>query len=199
AVGAGTSTISATQGSITGTTTLTVPALASIGVIPANPSVLPGGTQQFTATGTYVGGGTLNITSQVTWSSSSTSVATINSSSGLATAVGAGTSTISATQGSITGTTTFTVPALSSIAITPSAPTINVNATQQFTATGTYQGGSTQNISSQVTWGSSNTSVATINTSGLATALTGGSTTISGVQGGVTGSTTLNVQGSAFN
>src|SRR5208282_3128543 len=179
AVGAGTSTISATQGSITGTTTLTVPALASIGVTPANPSVLPGGTQQFTATGTYVGGGTLNITSQVTWSSSSTSVATINSSSGLATAVGAGTSTISATQGSITGTTTFTVPALSSIAITPSAPTINVNATQQFTATGTYQGGSTQNISSQVTWGSSNTSVATINTSGLAT--------------------TLNVQGSAFN
>jgi uncharacterized protein YjdB len=199
AVNSGSSTISATQGSVTGTTTLTVPALSSIAVTPANPSVLPGGTQQFVATGTYVGGGTETITGQVTWSSGTTSVATINSSSGLATAVNSGSSTISATQGSVTGTTTLTVPALSSIAITPAAPTINVNATQQFTATGTYVGGGTQNISSQVTWGSSNTSVATITTGGLATALLAGSTTISGVQSGITGSTTLSVQGSAYN
>src|SRR5208282_6033908 len=198
AQGAGSTTITATLSGISGSTTVMVPALVSIGLTPANPSVLPCGTQPFVATGTYQNNGTQTITGQVSWSSATTSVATINTS-GLATAVGTGSSTISATQGSITGTTTLTVPALSSIAITPSAPTINVNATQQFTATGTYQGGSTQNISSQVTWGSSNTSVATINTSGLATALTGGSTTISGVQGGVTGSTTLNVQGSAFN
>src|SRR5208282_6926204 len=85
AVGAGTTTITATLSGVSGTTTVTVPELASIAVTPANPSVLPGGTQQFTATGTYVGGGTLNITSQVTWSSLSISVATINSSSGLAT------------------------------------------------------------------------------------------------------------------
>ncbi|MGD1211782.1 MAG: DUF4082 domain-containing protein, partial [Candidatus Acidiferrales bacterium] len=194
AVGAGSSTITATLSGISGTTTVTVPALSSIAVTPANPSVLPGGTQQFTATGTYVGGGTLNITSQVTWSSLSTSVATINSSGGLATAVNSGSSTISATQGSVTGTTTLTVPALPSIVVTPSAPTINAGATQQFTATGTYQGGGTQNITSQVTWSSSNTAFATINSSGLATALSGGTTTISAVQGSITGSTTLTVQ-----
>ena len=64
-------------------------------------------------------------------------------------------------------------PTLSSISLTPSNATIATGATQQFTAMGTYSDGSTQNITSQVAWGSSNSSVATISTSGLATA-TGG-------------------------
>jgi uncharacterized protein YjdB len=194
AVGAGSTTITATLSGISGTTTVTVPALSSIGVTPANPSVLPGGTQQFVATGTYVGGGTETITGQVTWSSGTTSVATINSSSGLATAVNSVSSTISATQGSVTGTTTLTVPALSSIAVTPSSPTILPGATQQMTATGTYQGGGTQNISSQVTWSSGTTSVATVSSGGVVTAVTAGTSTITATLNGVMGSTVATVQ-----
>ncbi|MGH9895842.1 MAG: DUF4082 domain-containing protein, partial [bacterium] len=87
-----------------------------------------------------------------------------------------------------------TAPTLASIAVTPANPTIQTSATQQFTATGTYSDSSTQNITTQVTWDSSNTAVATINSAGLATAGTGaGSTTISATSGAVSGNTTLTV------
>ena len=57
-------------------------------------------------------------------------------------------------------------PTLTSIAVTPANPSILTGASQQFTATGTYSDGSTQNITSQATWTSSNTGVATINAEG---------------------------------
>jgi len=92
--------------------------LVSISVTPANPSLPVGGTQQFAASGTYSDGTSHDITTQATWSSSSTSVATINSS-GLATAVAEGTSTINATSGSISGKTSLTVSGGLSPALKP--------------------------------------------------------------------------------
>jgi len=128
AVAAGTSTISATYGGQTGSTTLTVtPAtLQSIAITPANPSIANGSTQQFTATGTYSDGTTQNLTTTVTWSSSSTGVATISNSAGskgLATAVGAGTTTITGTSGSVSNHTTLTVTGSSTVSMTWDAPT----------------------------------------------------------------------------
>jgi hypothetical protein len=87
-----------------------------------------------------------------------------------------------------------TAPTLNSIAVTPSGATVPAGATQQFTATGTYSDGSTANITSQVTWASSNTGVATIAAGGLATGVAAGSTTISATQAGITGNTVLTVQ-----
>jgi Domain of unknown function (DUF4082)/Domain of unknown function (DUF1929)/Bacterial Ig-like domain (group 2) len=84
-------------------------------------------------------------------------------------------------------------PPLSSIAVTPSNPTVTVGGTQQFTATGTYSDASTQNLTSQVTWNSSNTGAATVTAGGLATAGATGTTTISAALGSVTGSTSLTV------
>ncbi len=85
-------------------------------------------------------------------------------------------------------------PTISSIAVTPATPTISTGITQPFTATGTYSNSSTQNLTSQVAWTSSSTSVATINSTGLATAVNAGSTTISATLGTVVGSTNLIVQ-----
>jgi hypothetical protein len=82
----------------------------------------------------------------------------------------------------------------SSIVVTPTTPTISTGTTQSFTATSTYANGFTQNVTSQVAWTSSSTSVATINGAGLATAGTAGSTTISATLSTVTGSTNLTVQ-----
>ena len=119
---------------------------------------------------------------------------------GLATGVGAGTTTISATLNGFSGNTGLTVqaappaPTLSSIAVTPANPTILTGATQQFTATGTYSNNSTQNLTTQVTWASSSTAVATIGTGGLATGVSAGTTTISATLSGVPGSTGLTVQ-----
>ncbi len=195
-VAQGTTTITAISGSISATTVLTVTpaALVSIAVTPAIPSIPLGTTQQFTATGSYSDGSTQNITSTAQWSSSNTSVATINAS-GLASSVGQGSTTITATSGSISSSTTLTVTAavLVSIAVNPANSTLGSGVTQQFTATGTYSDGSTQNLTSSATWASSATNVATINSAGLATTVSAGSTTISATSGSITGSTTLTV------
>src|SRR5205823_3807949 len=124
-----TSEISASSGGVTGSTTLAVgPAtLVSIAVTPANPTITKGTTQQFTATGTYTDGSTLDVTSSVTWVSSTTSVATITAG-GLATGAAPGTSQISATSAGVTGSTTLTVgpAALVSIAVTPANQTVKI-------------------------------------------------------------------------
>jgi hypothetical protein len=83
---------------------------------------------------------------------------------------------------------------LTSIAVTPANPSIKAGSTQQFKATGTYSDNSTQDITSQVSWSSSNTAVATINGAGLASGIAGGSTTITATQTSVSGSTSLTVQ-----
>ena len=77
------------------------PALTSIAVTPASPSVAKGLTQQFTATGTYTDGSTANLTASVTWASATPSVATI-SSTGLAQSLATGTTNITAALGSVT-------------------------------------------------------------------------------------------------
>jgi hypothetical protein len=199
AVAVGTSTISATLGSTSGNTLLTVkapPTLNSIAVTPANPTNFVGNTQQFAATGTYSDGSTANVTSQATWASSATGVATINGA-GLATSTGAGGSSISATIGAVSGATTLTVKApatLGSITVTPPNPTVTASGTQQFTATGNYSDGTTQNLTAQVTWSSVTTTVATVNAAGLASAVSAGTSTIRATLGSVVGSTVLTVQ-----
>jgi hypothetical protein len=170
------------------------PTLQSIAVTPANPSVAKGLSQQFTATGTYSDSSTQNLTSQVTWGSGTPGTATI-STGGLATTVGTGTSTISATLNLVVGSTVLTVSpaALQSITVTPANPSIAAGQTQQFTATGNYTDGSTQNLTSQVTWTSGTLGTATISPAGLATAVGPGTSTITARLNSLSGSTVLTV------
>ncbi len=72
------------------------------------------------------------------------------------------------------------------IAVTPSTPAVIPHLTQQFTATGIYTDGSTQNLTSSVTWASGATSVATISSTGLASSLALGTSVIRASQGGIT-------------
>lgn len=64
---------------------------------------------------------------------------------------------------------------------------------QQFTATGTYSDGSTQDLSNTATWSSSALSVATVSITGLATTVGSGQTTIQPTQGSISGSSNLTV------
>ena len=204
AVGLGSTTVSATSGDVTGDTTLTVTdaTLVSIEVTPADASIADGTTQQFTATGLYTDASTQDLTTEVTWASSDEAVATVSNaddSKGLATAVGLGSATVSATSGDVTGDTTLTVTdaTLVSIAVTPADASIADGTTQQFTATGLYTDASTQDLTTEVTWDSSDDEVATVSNAddskGLATAVGLGTATVSATSGGVTGVTTLTV------
>lgn len=170
--------------------------LTSIAVTPVSPSIATGASQQFTATGTYSDNSTQNITASATWTSTDTNKANI-SNAGLATAVAAGTTTIKAMSGNISGTASLTITqqtaTLVSIAVTPASPSIAIGASQQFVATGTYSDNTTQNITGSVTWNSSSTSKATISNAGLATGVAAGPATITAASGTITGTATLTV------
>jgi uncharacterized protein YjdB len=194
-VTSGTTTVSASISGITGSTTLTVnaPTISSISITPVDLTLGIGINQLFTATATYSDGSTQDLVSGVTWSSSSASVASINGS-GLATTAGAGQTTITATVGSLSDTTTLTVVSahLISIDVEPKAVSIALGTTQQFSAVGTFDDGSTQLLTS-VTWTSSVPGTATVSASGLATSVGTGSATISAISGSVSGTASLSV------
>lgn len=203
AVGLGTVFVTAAFANVTSNAaTLTVnPAVVvSIAVTPANPSVALGLTQQFTAIGTFSDGTTGDITASAAWTSSDTQVATIAGTSGKAATLASGTTVITAALSGVTSnqaTLTVTPVALVSITVTPSNPGIVIGLAVQFTATGRFSDGTTQDMTSTVTWSSSLGSVAIISNApgsqGLANSFGVGSTTITAVSGNVSGNTTLTV------
>ena len=87
----------------------------------------------------------------------------------------------------------FSNLSLTAITVTFTSNTIATGASDQFHATGTYSDGSSQDLTSLVTWTSSATDVATIDRTGLATGLTGGTTTITATSGITQGTATLTV------
>jgi YVTN family beta-propeller protein len=197
AVTVGTSNISATSGTVSGSAVLTCAAVQSISVTPTTQVGLVGTTQQFQALATLANGLTQDLTKFVSWTSSVPATATV-SPTGLASAVSAGTVTITATSGVITGSATFTVATLVSVAISPANPTIAAGATQQFAALGTLSDGTTdRDVTSLVTWSSADPAIVTITGGGTATGVSPGSTSISATFGSATQSTVVTVQGPA--
>ncbi len=82
---------------------------------------------------------------------------------------------------------------LVSIAVTPANPVIAKNSTMQFTAVGTFSDNTKADLTSSVTWTSSDTTTATINNAGLATPVNIGQTTITAAMGGISGFTPLTI------
>jgi Bacterial Ig-like domain (group 2) len=168
--------------------------LSSIGVSPASASIQSGQTEQFTATATYSDGSTANVSSTATWSPGSGSIASI-SATGLATGTAAGSTSVTASLNGMSGSAALTVEAVAktlvSVSVAPANASIEVGATQQFTATANYSDGSTSNVTSNgATWSSSASSIATVSASGLATAVAVGSATVSATYQGQSGSAT---------
>jgi hypothetical protein len=199
-VGQGSTGVTATLGTVSGSTnfTVTAPTLSSLSITSVIPSIPLAKTQQFTATGTYTNGSTQNLTNTVTWSTTVLGVATVSNavgSQGIVTSVGQGTTGLIVTLGSNVATTSLTVtaPILASLAITPANPLIPLGVTQQFAVIGTYTDESTQDLTSTVSWSSLTSGVATIGSTGLATAVAQGQATISAILGTVNSSTLLTV------
>lgn len=163
------------------TDTPAAPTVTSIALSPSTSSVLVGATQALTVTASYSNSTNGALTSGVNFTSSSTSIASV-SSAGVVTGVGAGTATITATASGKSATATVTVttpaPTLTSIALTPTAISLAPAATRQLTVTGTYSDASTAALTSGVTFSSATTAVATVNASGLITAVAAGTSVI---------------------
>ena len=200
AVAIGTSTVSATFGSVSGITAMDVTkaALLSIAVTPNPATILTISTTKFKATGSYTDGTTPDITSLVTWSSSTPACATIIPADGLITALTQGTTTISASLETFSGTSALKVTGgnLTSITLSPSTPTLVKDTLVRVIATGTFSNSTTRDISGAVEWSLADPSKATVSKSGgnlallSATAVTSTPTAISAKSGTVTSSTT---------
>jgi len=204
---AGTTTIQAsytgTGGTVTAPTTLTVAdrKVTAVQVTPTNPTAHLGINQGFVATAVYDNGTTATVTGSATWTSSDNTVATVGTSgasAGVATPIAGGKTTITATFGGMPGTTLLTVSSgtLQSIAITPAPLSIAVGGHQQLTATGTYDDQTTQDLTNNVTWLSTDV-VATVSNAtgsrGLLTAVSTGTAAVSARFQAVTGNLSVSV------
>jgi murein DD-endopeptidase MepM/ murein hydrolase activator NlpD len=172
--------VSACGGGSDGTSPPTPPAPAAVATVEVSPptaSLLVGATTQLSATTRDAAGNTLTGRT-VTWSSASPTVATIIST-GLVTAVAAGTANITATSESRSGfaSVTVTVPPVANISVTPGTSSVLAGATVQLTATPRDPSGSTL-VGRTITWTSSAPTVAGVSSAGLVTTLAPGSAII---------------------
>jgi hypothetical protein len=173
--------------------------LVAISVTPSNASLQLTKTQQFTAIGSFGDGTSKDVSSTVTWSSSSSNIASINNA-GLATALQTGTTTITASQSGESGSTTLTVTTgggggLTILCITGCTSSSGTTFTASAGSTLTFQA---QNSSGQTvtgaTWTSSNSNIPIGANTGIITNASSGTTTITVTANGITGSGTLTVQ-----
>jgi len=197
----GTITITATETdshtNVSGSTTVSICTVSAIAVTPVNPSMAVSTSYQFTATATLspLSSGvtpTQNVSSYMTWASSNTDVATVDTTGIVTAGSVTGTTTITATEGDairipsdtpIVAETLLTVTdtALSSIAVTAENDTTSIatGSTVQLIATGTYGDATTAVITASMTWSSSDTTIATVDSlTGIVTGVTAGTATI---------------------
>jgi hypothetical protein len=137
-------------------------ALVALTVTPGNKTISVGEMQTFDAIASLSDGSTQNMTGNVVWSSSNSSVATLNNN--LATTLSAGSSTIGAVSVGVAGSTTLRV---STVRVTPRIACITLTQNQQFQAT-------IQSSDAPVSWSvdgilGGNTTVGTIDSTGLYT------------------------------
>src|SRR5208283_1855698 len=150
---------------------------------------------------------TQDLTSNVTWASSQPDIATVGAT-GLATGVSPGSTTVTAVFAGFVGTSTLTVTnaTVNLVTVTPNPAMAPAGTQIQFTAIGTFVdtsgNTSTVNLTPQVTWTSSDVTVATINNVGTVNTAKAGTVTITatftqnvnGVPVTVSGTADLTVQ-----
>lgn len=151
----------------TASISVTIVSVARVTVTPAHPST-PAGTTVSLSAATKDSSANVLTGRVVTWSSGTTSVATVDGN-GVVTGVSAGTTVITATSEGVQGKDTVTVtPATATLVrviLTPDSAQVDSGKTQQFTATGKFSDSSTASIA--VTYSATG---GTINGTGLFTA-----------------------------
>ena len=129
----------------------------------------------------------------VTWASSAAAVATVDGA-GLVTAAGNGAATITASAGSASGTAAVTVmQAASSVVVSPAEATLTVLGDTLRLAAEAFDANGVAVADVQFSWESSDSAVATVDTSGLVTAAANGTATITASAGAASGTSAVTV------
>ncbi|MGZ3690314.1 MAG: PA14 domain-containing protein [Pseudobdellovibrio sp.] len=174
------------------------PTFVSYAVTPNNTFVPKGQNLQFTATATMSDNSTQNISANVSWTVDDNSVASINSS-GLMSNSWTGTTGVkvvnvsAAYLGDIkTVKVTIIVASLSSIYVNPNSTTVNPGSTGSVAVIANYSDGSTIDVTSSVSWSSSDASVAT-GSLGVISGISNGSATLTASYSGHTATLSVTV------
>ena len=169
------------------------PAVATVEVTPAQASPQVGETVQLSVTVKDADGNILS-GHAVSWSSSASAIASV-SNAGLVTAHALGQAMITAAAGNSSDIATITVmpEPIASISVAPTNDTLLVGETLQLVPT---LRDVDNNIVTdrQVTWTSSSNAVASVSTSGVVTAVGGGTATITASADGKSASATIEVE-----
>lgn len=192
----GSAQVSAAAQSVTADASVTVgpPALLSIAVSASQPSLPLGESESLTATGSFSNGSAQDLTQSVTWQTSPSTVAKINSHGDL-TSLAPGSAQVSAAYQGITGNASITIgpAALLHITVVAIQSSLPLGESEPLTATGSFSDGSTQDLTASVTWKASPSAVATINAQGELKSLSLGSTQVSASYQGLTGNTSITI------
>src|SRR5262249_54039307 len=153
--------------------TVSAAILESIAVTAAQNSFSLGFTLQLKAIGTYSDGSTQDLTASALWNTDNPAIALVNST-GVISGLAVGGVTATASLQGVSGSLSVSVNAATLVSISVSPATVNILhilLTQQFTVTGHFSDGSTQVLSAGIHWSCSNGLLATVNSTGLLTAL----------------------------
>ncbi len=196
-IAAGTAVITATSGSLSATTTATVAIVptASVRISPASLTLNAGSTGNLTAQA--LDAGQIVLTGRVvSWTTQNASIATV-SNAGVVTAVNAGSTVLTATIEGKSATATVTVnpaPLVPVASVTVQLANASLTQGQGTQATATLKDATGNTLTGRsVTWSSLDATVATVNSSGLVTAVGGGTVAIVAQSGSLTGSASLTV------
>src|SRR6266566_2282495 len=193
-VAAGTATMTATSEGKSGTSAITVTfvPVSTVTVTPASANLAVGQTVQLTATPKDANGNTLTGRT-ITWATSNASVATVTTS-GSVKGVTAGSATITATSEGQSGSSAISVRIVpvATVAVSPASASVQVGGTVQLTAVTKDSAGNTL-TGRTITWASSNSTVATVSTTGLVSGLLIGSATITATSEAKSGSSAITV------
>jgi len=196
----GTVTVTVTIGGTTAATTATIssPDLLSLALSKNESTLALGETESILATGNYRGDVTRDITNTVSWTSQNEGIATVGdqeADAGTISSVSVGTTKIIASLNGISAEATVVVDsaALTLLTISNNSTSIFEGSVSQFLATANYTDGSSKAVTEQVTWSSSDLSVASVSATGLVSALSTGSVAISAQLGELSANTTLDV------
>ena len=193
AVAEGVATITASAGSASGSAVVTVTqSVPSVQVSPSAETIELGSTLQLTAEA-FDESGHAVAEVEFAWETSDATVATVDAS-GLVTGVAVGVATITASAGEVAGSAVVTVmQPVASVEVSPSAETIGLGSTLQLTAEAFDENGHAV-AGVEFAWESSDRAVATVDGSGLVTAIAEGTATITATAGDARGTAEIAVE-----
>lgn len=186
----GEATLTASYGTKTATVNVDVGVPRLLKMSATSMQMSKGSTESLTVTATYSDGTTEDVTSKATWTSSDTSVVYV--AKGQIQALASGEATITAAYGGISATTDISVDVPRTLKLSQETLDLKEDGSASVTVTITYTDGTTEDVTADATWTSSDKTVATVYM-GTVTAVATGQATITATYLGKTANLTVNV------